>query len=82
MGENYGRDSNLCPVLVYRYWRQVSEIKSGFVFRPIDRWGNISDDDVHLSEDAVALILKRAARRALGRDFPCNDLSGHSFRAG
>ncbi len=82
VGVNYGRDSNLCPVLVYRYWRQVSEIKSGFVFRPIDRWGNISDDDVHLSEDAVALILKRAARRALGRDFPCNDVSGHSLRAG
>ena len=50
---------------------------SGPLFRRIDRHGHIGAG--RLSDKAVALILKRAARAA---GFDAAELGGHSLRAG
>jgi integrase len=60
-----------------RDWLDRAGITSGPVFRPIDRHGTMAER--RLSDQAVALIVKRAATSA-GLD--ASGLSGHSLRAG
>jgi len=55
----------------------VSEIKSGAIFRGIDRHGNVSDK--RLTGKAVSLIIKRIAKK-VGLD--PDKFAGHSLRAG
>lgn len=76
-GIHYGDEPSTCPVRSLRSWLQTAEIHSGPLFRSIDRWDNISDSA--LSGQAIANIIKKAARRA-GLD--PSDYSGHSLRAG
>lgn len=71
------RNQSLCPVRALRRWLDEAEIRSGPVFRPVDRWANVSDQA--LTDDWVARIVKRTAKLA-GLD--PDQYSGHSLRAG
>jgi site-specific recombinase XerD len=72
-----GEHPETCPVRALRVWYSVSRIRSGPLFRPIDRHGRVGA--TRLSDRAVAPVIKRAARRA-GLD-PTR-YAGHSLRAG
>ena len=65
-----------CPVSNYENWINISGIKSGKIFRQIDRSNKILDK---LSDRAVALIIKWRAKKA-GIDNA--KLAGHSMRSG
>lgn len=71
------REAELCPVRALQAWLRQSGIKSGPLFRPIDRWGKLRE--ARLTDQSVALIIKNAARRA-GLDE--KKYSGHSLRRG
>lgn len=73
----FGQYEESCPVMALRAWLDGAGIKSGPVFRAVDRHGRVAA--TALSERSIAKILKRAAARA-GID-PEN-ISGHSLRAG
>ena len=70
MGDKY------CPVSNYDNWIKISGIKTGKIFRQIDRSNKILDK---LSDKSVALILKWRAEKA-GIDNL--KLAGHSMRSG
>jgi len=72
-----GEHPDICPVRAIRAWYAMSGIRSGALFRPIDRHGRVGA--TRLTARAVALVIKRAARRA-GVD-PTR-YAGHSLRAG
>lgn len=67
----------MSPVQAATNWLAQSGIKSGCVFRRIDRYGNIIGQG--LSPQSVALIVKEHAKR-IGLDE--RNFSGHSLRAG
>jgi integrase len=73
-----GRHPQTCPVTAVVRWIGVAGISAGPLFRRVDRW-----DRVHatrgLTPEAIALILKRALRRA---ELPVREFAGHSLRAG
>ena len=77
VGIPFGEDAAMCPVHALRRWLKEAHIKSGAVFRAIDRRGNISARA--LNRASVSWILKRAARRARMDTKP---FGGHSLRAG
>ena len=66
----------LCAVSALQQWLELSEIKSGPVFRGITRWNKLKPKA--LTPASVNLILKFAATQA-GLDF-VPDLSSHSLR--
>lgn len=66
----------LCPVAAVRAWLDVAAINSGPIFRPIN---NKQVAPERLMPQSVALIVKRAAKRA-GLDW--RRISAHSLRAG
>ena len=72
-----GERADTCPVRAIRAWYAISGIRWGPLFRPIDRHGRVGT--TRLTDRAVALVIKRAARRA-GLD-PAR-YAGHSLRAG
>lgn len=67
----------LDAIAAMRAWLQAAGIKSGPVFRRIDRWGNLRAE--RLAPQAVAHILKDAATTA-GLD--PRQFAGHSLRSG
>lgn len=67
----------LCPVDAVRKWLDASGVKSGAVFRPVDRWGRVRA--TRLATRDVSRIIKRLADAA-GLD--ARSLAGHSLRAG
>lgn len=70
-------DQALCPVTALQGWLEASGIKSGAVFRQIDRWGNMRPR--RLTPQSVALIIKSAAKRA---GLESRQFAGHSLRSG
>ena len=58
-------------------WLEVSAIKAGPIFRPVDRWGRLGD--CGLSGRAVAEIVKRRAEAA---GMAPDAFGAHSLRAG
>lgn len=72
----YG-ETDLCPVAALQAWISRAEISTGFVFRRVDRRGQLGDGRV--SDRYVARLVQRAARRC-GLD-PAS-FGGHSLRAG
>jgi integrase len=72
-----GSDPATCPVRAVQDWLALSGISEGPVFRSISRHERLGDK--HLSDFAVAVIIKRHAKKA-GLSIP--QLSGHSLRAG
>lgn len=77
LGIPFGKNKDTCPVEAYRTWLEVSNIKEGPIFRPINRHGHIQPK--RLSDKAVSLIVKEYAN-AIG--FEKSEYSGHSLRAG
>jgi integrase len=76
-GIPYGNFSDTCPVQALQNWLNVSNIKTGAIFRSIDRHGNISN--IRLTDKAVSLIIKRIAKK-VGLD--PEKFAGHSLRSG
>jgi site-specific recombinase XerD len=69
-------DPELCPVRALRAWLDATGIRSGAIFRSVNRWGKLGR---RLSPYDVARIVKRRAK-AVGLD--ARMLAGHSLRAG
>lgn len=67
----------VCPVMALSQWLEVSSIKEGPIFRPVNRHGTIAS--VALSAQAVAHVVKERAK-AVGLD--PSQYAGHSLRAG
>jgi hypothetical protein len=57
----YGSDPSSCPVRSLQDWLALAGIGEGPVFRPINRHEHISDQ--RLTDHAVAVILKRVAKK-------------------
>jgi integrase len=72
-----GSNPVTCPVRAIQAWLERAAIIDGPLFRPVGRGDNIAP--TRLSSQAVALIVKRHARRA-GLD--PSRFAGHSLRAG
>lgn len=77
VGIPYGEHNETCPVRAMLAWLDDSGIDHGAVFRKVNRHGGIEGQ--RLTDKSVALIVKRAARRA---GINPKDLAGHSLRAG
>jgi integrase len=77
VGIPQGADEKTCPVRALLRWLTEAEIRSGPVFRSINRHGRIAPTGLH--RDSVGWILKAAAVRAGMKSEP---LGGHSLRAG
>jgi integrase len=73
----YGSDPATCPVRSLQDWLELAGIGEGPVFRGVDRHGRVSDR--RLTDHSVAVVVKRAARKA---GLAAELLSGHSLRAG
>jgi integrase len=73
----YGSDPALCPVRAVEDWLTQARIHRGAVFRRVRKNGLL--DQNALTGHAVALVIKRCARR-VGLDPAL--YSGHSLRAG
>jgi site-specific recombinase XerD len=71
----YAKRADLCPVRALRCWKELCE-GEGALFRSVNRWGKVGG---RLSDRAVALLVKDAARRG-GLDPAL--YAGHSLRAG
>jgi len=77
VGLPFGSNPLTCPVRSLRAWLDMAGIVSGPIFRRVDRHGNVSS--VRLTDQSVALIVKRCARAA-GLDY--EKYAGHSLRSG
>lgn len=77
VGIPFGKNKTTCPVCALKLWLKKGRIKSGPVFRAVNRHGQVSRRG--LDRNSVADIIKQAARRAGMR---VENLSGHSLRAG
>lgn len=66
-----------CPVRALRAWLDASGIKSGHVFRSIDRFARVGDRP--LTSEHVSILVKRSVE-ALGLDPKL--FAGHSIRSG
>jgi integrase len=76
IGIPYGSNPTTCPVRALRAWLEVSEIDGGPLFRSINRHSQLGQ---RLSDQAVALVVKRTAKAA-GLDPKL--VAGHSLRSG
>lgn len=70
-------ESGICPVTALRAWLKASGIKSGVLFRGIDKAGQLHTGMMQGRE--VARIVKRACERA---GISAHEYAGHSLRAG
>jgi site-specific recombinase XerD len=73
----YAHASDRCAVRALQVWLAAASIHRGPVFRQMRRGDTLTDQ--RLSDQSVALIVKRRARTA---GLPPALLSGHSLRAG
>lgn len=79
-GETYKAPAlaRLCPVAAYQAWIEMSSLKSGPVFRSINRWGHISNQGLH-PVSFIPLLRDLFARA----EIPSPDsYSSHSLRRG
>lgn len=65
-----------CPVGALNAWLSAADIRSGPLFRPVDRYGNVKG--TRLSGEAVSLIVKRRVPGSAS----AGTVSAHSLRAG
>ena len=77
VGLPFGSIPLTCPVRALRAWLDVAAIARGPIFRPVDRHANIAD--TRLTDQSVALVVKRCAKAA-GLDW--EKCAGHSLRSG
>ena len=77
IGIPFGSHPETCPVRALRAWREHAGIAAGALFRRVDRHDHLLPG--RLTAQSVALVVKRACRRA-GLD-PAR-YAGHSLRSG
>jgi site-specific recombinase XerD len=77
IGVLWAHSPSLCPMRALTRWLDEAGIETGPVFRPLTKAGTVRER--RLSDHAVAVVVKEAARRA-GLD--PSRYSGHSLRAG
>lgn len=71
--------ADVCPVRAYRAWIDAGHINSGLVFRPIDRWGNVTTISEPMDGKEYARLIKRAVA-SVGLE--PRQFAGHSTRRG
>jgi integrase len=71
----YGSNPATCPVRTLAAWLSAAEIAEGQIFRSVNRHDQVQSG--RLSDQSVALVVKRAGERA-GLD--SSRLAGHSLR--
>ena len=71
-------NDRICPVRALKDWLKIAGIKSGSVFRPVNRWDQVQHRA--LNPAAINDLLKSLGK-ACGFDF-ASELSSHSFRRG
>ena len=70
--------ARLCPVEAYLDWIGTAQLRSGPVYRAIDRWGHVSGNGLHI--DSVAPLLRTILADA---GIEASELySSHSLRRG
>jgi integrase len=70
--------NSLCAVTALETWLKAGKINSGYVFRSINRWGQIKPNA--LSMDGINLLIKSISKKA---KIPFSDrISSHSLRRG
>lgn len=77
IGIPHGQYEATCPVKAMLAWIRAAEVSRGPLFRKVNRHGQL--EGARLSDKSVALIIKRAMKRA---GFRPAEFSGHSLRAG
>jgi integrase len=77
VGLPFGSNPLTCPLRALRAWLDVAVIAHGPIFRAVDRHGNVAD--ARLTDQSVALVVKRCAKAA-GLD--SEKYAGHSLRSG
>ena len=75
-----GRHEVTCPVLTLRTWLEGAQVRSGPVFRKVNKAGRV--EARRLSEDAVRQILRRCAAAAGIQGTLAEPISPHGLRAG
>lgn len=70
-------DLEICPVHALQTWLSIAKIKSGPLFRKVDRWEHLSESA--LTDQVIADIVKDAAAAA---GYDPKNFSGHSLRRG
>jgi integrase len=76
----FGRHEDTCPVRALRGWLDAAAIKTGPVFRKVNKGGRI---EAHrLSEDAVRQVLLKRAAQAGIQGTLAEPVSPHGLRAG
>jgi integrase len=76
----FGRHEDTCPIRALRRWLDAAAIKSGPVFRKVNKAGRV--ELRRLSEDAVRQILLRRAVLAGVKGSLAEPISPHGLRAG
>jgi integrase len=76
----FGRNEATCPVRALRQWLEAAAIKSGPVFRKVNKAGRV--EGRRLSDDAVRQILLRRAAMAGVKGSFAEPVSPHGLRAG
>ena len=76
-GIPYFNDKNYCPVINLREWLEISNIKSGPVFRRFSKGSVLTDK--RLTDQSVVLLIKEYLRIA---GIENKNFSGHSLRSG
>lgn len=68
---------SVCPVAALQAWLETANIRTGRIWRHIDKHGNIAG--AAIGEKAMVRIVKRAVERA---GFSASQFAGHSLRRG
>jgi len=76
----HGRNEATCPIRALRNWLDRAKIRSGPVFRKVNKGGNV--EPRRLSDDAVRQILLRCAAAAGIEGSRLEPISPHGLRAG
>ena len=77
LGIPFGSGEETCPVRALHSWLEGADIKSGPLFRAVDRHCNVAS--TRLTDRTVARVIKRLAHKV---GYDATDFSGHSLRAG
>ena len=73
----FGENPQLCPVRALRGWLDAAGVRTGAIFRQVDKHDHAREQ--RLSAQSVALVVKRATRNA---GYDPTKYSGHSLRSG
>jgi site-specific recombinase XerD len=73
----YFENSQYCPVLSLRKWTEVSNIKSGALFRRFSKGSKLTDK--RLTDQTVAHLIKKYLKLS---GIESKNYSGHSLRSG